>query len=161
MKKVEYTNIMSYIFDADRRGSKYSMDGGETYKNHGEFCESIVKFHRGLEYLVNPTTKWNEGSDIESLNASVKSSNATLASIYGNTPQQILDVYFNDVHSTLWIFVVDIDNEITEYHMNKEEFKEFMDFWGEFATASGSHLKKMRIKKVSGKMIKWLEERVA
>ena len=33
MKKYEYTNTMNYIFDANRRGSKYSMDNGETFKN--------------------------------------------------------------------------------------------------------------------------------
>lgn len=162
MTRYEYTNTMPYIFDSERKGSKYSMTNGETWKNHGEWCESIAKFHRGLDYIVNPTTAWNEGSDIESLNASVKSSNATLATIFGNTPQQIMNKYFAEVPSTLWIFVVDIDEDtIVEYHMNKEEFKEFLNEWYEFATASGSHLKKIRIKKVSGKMIRWLEERVA
>ena len=161
MKKYEYTNTMNYIFDANRRGSKYSMDNGETFKNHGEFLESVAKFHRGLEYLVNPATSYDTGSDIEEMNASVKSSNASLACIYGNTKEQIIEEYFKNVHSTLWIYMIDIDEQIIEYHMNAKEFKEFLNEWATTAIESGSHLTKVRIKKTSGKMVKWLEERIA
>lgn len=161
MFKEEYINEMPYIFDNERKGSKYSMDGGETWKNHGEWCESVAKFHRGLEYLVNPRTKWDEGSDIEEIKASVKSSKSTLACIYGNTEEEIKNIYFETVHSTLWIFVVNIDEMITEYHMNAKEFREFLEVWGRTGIESGSHKTKMRITPVSGKMIKWLEEKVA
>ena len=161
MKKYEYTNTMEYIFDNSRRGSKYSMDNGDSFKNHGEFLESVAKFHRGLEYLVNPATSYDTGSDIEEINASVKSSNASLACIYGNSKEQIIEEYFKNVHSTLWIFMINIDEQIIEYHMNAEEFKIFLEEWANTAVESGSHLTKVRIKKVSGKMVKWLEERVA
>lgn len=161
MKKYEYTNTMEYIFDNSRRGSKYSMDNGNSFKNHGEFLESVAKFHRGLEYLVNPATSYDTGSDIEEMNASVKSSNASLACIYGNTKEQIIEEYFRNVHSTLWIYMIDIDEQIIEYHMNAKEFKEFLNEWATTATESGSHLTKVRIKKTSSKMVKWLEERIA
>lgn len=161
MKKYEYTNTMNYIFDNERKGSKYSMDNRNSWKNHGEFLESVAKFHRGLEYLVNPATSYDTGSDIEEINASVKSSNASLACIYGNTKEQIIEEYFKNVHSTLWIFMVDVDEQIIEYHMNAEEFKEFLEEWATTAVESGSHLTKVRIKKTSGKMVKWLEEKIA
>ena len=160
MKRIEYTNTMSYIYDSERRGSKYSIDGGNTFKNHGEYLESVAKFHRGLEYLVNPATSYDTGSDIEEMNASVKSSNASLACIYGNTKEQIIEEYFENVHSTLWIFMVDVDEQIIEYHMNAEEFRKFLEEWATTAVESGTHLTKVRIKKVSGKMLHWLEERV-
>ena len=160
MKRIEYTNTMSHIYNSERRGSKYSMDGGDTWKNHGEYLESVAKFHRGLEYLVNPATSYDTGSDIEEMNASVKSSNASLACIYGNTKEQIIEEYFKNVHSTLWIFMVDVDEQIIEYHMNAEEFRKFLEEWATTAVESGSHLTKVRIKKVSGKMLHWLEERV-
>lgn len=160
MKRIEYTNTMSHIYNSERRGSKYSMDGGDTWKNHGEYLESVAKFHRGLEYLVNPATSYDTGSDIEEMNASVKSSNASLACIYGNTKEQIIEEYFKNVHSTLWIFMVDVDEQIIEYHMNAEEFREFLEEWATTAVESGTHLTKVRIKKVSGKMLHWLEERV-
>ena len=158
MKKYEYTNTMPYIYDSERAGAKYSMDGGESFKNHGEFLESAAKFHRGLEHLVNPATSYDTGSDIESMSASVKSSNASLACLYGNSFEQIVNEYFKNVHSTLWIFMIDIDEQIIEYHMNAAEFKKFLEAWAGTAVESGSHLTKVRIKKVSGKMVRWLEE---
>jgi len=159
MTAITYQNTMPYTYDPDHRGAHYLI--GEAYKNHGEFCESVAKFHRGLEYLVNPTTSYMDGSDIESLNASVKSSNATLADVFGNSKEQIVNTYFANVHSTLFIYMVDIDEQITEYHMNANEFREFIDNWAGLAVDSGTHLTKVRFKKTSGKMIKWLEERVA
>ena len=162
MKKYEYANTMPYIFESERKGSKYSLDGGNTWKNHGEWCESITKFHRGLDHLVNPATSYDTGSDIEEIDASVKSSNASLACLYGNSKEQIIEEYFKNVHSTLWIFVVDFGEEqIAEYHMNAEEFREFLNEWATTAVESGSHLTKVRIRKVSGKMVKWLEEKIA
>lgn len=161
MNKYEYTNTMPYIYNAERAGAKYTMDGGKTWKNHGEFLESVAKFHRGLEYLVNPATSYDCGSDIEEMNASVKSSGASLASVYGNSFAQIADTYFANVHSNLWIYMVNTDEEIIEYHMNASEFRKFIEKWGVLAKESGSHLTKIRMKKTSGKMIAWLEEKCA
>ena len=139
MKKFTYTNYMPFSYDPSRKGAKYLI--GDKYKNHGEFLESIAKFHRGLDYLVNPTTSWDTGSDIESIHASVKSSKSSLARLYG------------------WIFMVDIGDEITEYHMDATEFSEFLDAFGATGIESGSHLMKIRIQAVSKKMLVWLEER--
>lgn len=157
MKKLTYTNTMAYTYDPNHSGAHYKI--GNAYKNHGEFCESIAKFHRGLEYLVNPATSYDKGSDIEELNASVKSSNASLADIFGNDFDTIANIYFENVHSELWIFIVDIGDEINEYHMNKEEFRLFLYTWATLKVDSGkAKLMKIRFKAVSGKMIKWLEE---
>ena len=156
MFKVTYINNMPYSYEPERRGSKYLI--GDKYKNHGEFLESVAKFHRGLDYLVNPTTSWNTGSDIESLNASVKSAKSSLARVHGNSFESIKNAYFANVASTTWIFMVDIGEEITEYHMNKEEFSKFLDEFGRTGIESGSHLMKIRITDVSKKMIIWLED---
>lgn len=158
MKKITYTNTMPYTYDPNHSGAHYMI--GDAYKNNGELLESIAKFHRGYDYLVNPATSYDEGSDIEELNASVKSSGASLASVYGPDFDSIIKTYFANVHSTLWIYMVKIDEEITEYHMNAEEFKEFLYNWAGLAKESGSQLQKIRIKKTSGIMVKWLENRV-
>lgn len=160
MRKYEYTNTMPYLFDETRKGAKYSLDNGKTWKNHGEWCESVAKFHRGLNYLVNPATSYDTGSDIEEINASIKSSNASLACLYGNNKNQIINEYFANVHSTLWIFILNADEQIIEYHMNAIEFKTFLEEWSNITTESDSQLMKIRIKKTSGKMIKWFEERI-
>ena len=149
---------MPYEYDPNHSGAHYLIGG--KYKNNGEFAESVAKYHRGLDYLVNPATSYDNGSDIESLNASVKSSGASLARVYGNTKDEILNTYFANVHSTLWIYVSKVDDEITEYHMNAEEFKAFLEAWGEIAKESGTHLQKVRLKKESKKMMAWLEARV-
>lgn len=158
MKNITYTNTMPYTYDPNHSGAHFLI--GNAYKNNGEFAESIAKFHRGLEYLVNPATSYDTGSDIEELNASVKSSGASLARVYGNTMEQILDTYFANVHSTLWIYISVIDDEVNEYHMNATEFREFLETWGTLAKESGTRLTKVRLKKESAKMVKWLETRV-
>lgn len=162
MKKIEYRIEIPFTYDASHKGAPYSLDGGLTHKNNGEFCESNAKYHRGLDYKVNPATTFDKGSDIESLNASVKSSGASLACVYGMDKETILDEYFTRVHSTLWIYMVNIENEtMIEYHMNAKEFRTFLNEWSGLAVESGKEKRyKVRIKKTSGKMIKWLEERV-
>ena len=159
MNKYTYINTMPYEYDPNHSGAHYRINGSNKYKNFGEYTESIAKWHRGLYTEVNPNTSYDTGSDIEELNASVKSSGASLARIYG-TYEDITKTYFANVHSSLWIYVTVVDEEVTEYHMNKNEFKAFLDEWHEMAKESGSHLQKVRIKKTSNKMIKWLDERV-
>ena len=160
MKTVSYEIEMAYNYDPARKGAKYTMDNGRTYKNTGEWIESIIKYHRGYDYLVNPATSYDKGSDIEQMNASVKSSGASLASVYGDTVEEILNEYFEKVHSSLWIFGVVTDSTMTEYHMNAIEFREFCNEWGVLAKESGSEKIKIRFKKVSTKMLRWFEERV-
>lgn len=162
MFKIEYKITIPFTYDASHKGAPYSLDGGNTFKNGGEFSESCAKHHRGLDYMVNPSTTFDNGSDIEELNASVKSSGASLASLYGTDKEEILNEYFARVHSTLWIFIVNLDNEtMVEYHMNANEFRAFLNEWAGLAVESGKVRRyKVRLKKTSGKMIKWLEERV-
>lgn len=162
MFKIEYKIEIPFTYDASHRGAPYSLDGGKTHKNGGEFAESCIKHHRGLDYMVNPSTTFDTGSDIEELNASVKSSGASLASLYGTSKEEILNEYFARVHSTLWIYGVNLDNEtMVEYHMNADEFRAFLNEWAGLAVESGKVRRyKVRLKKTSGKMIKWLEERV-
>ena len=62
MTSITYTNNMPYSYDPTHRGAHYMI--GNAYKNNGEFLESVAKFHRGLEYLVNPATSYDNGSDI-------------------------------------------------------------------------------------------------
>ena len=157
MKKFTYTNNMPYTYDPTHARAHYNING--KYANRGEFCESVAKFHRGLEYVSNPATSYDEGSDIESLNASVKSSGASLACVYGDF-DSILRTYFANVHSTLWIYITIIDENVIEYHMNKEEFKNFVIEFGTLAKESGSDLTKIRFKKESQKMLKWFEDQI-
>ena len=161
MIKQTYLNPLNYTYNKAHSGSHYLINGEESYCNYGQLCESIAKAYRGLYTGNNPTTPYWEGSDIEEISASVKSSNATLADVFGNSFESIVNTYFANVHSKLFIYMVDMGEQITEYHMNAKEFREFVESWAGLAVDSGTHLTKVRFKKTSGKMIKWLEERVA
>lgn len=158
MFKFEYVNEMSYMYDAAHKGAPYTMDGGKSWKNAGEWKESICKAHRGLDYMVNPATSWCDGSDIESEHASVKSSGASLACLYGFDFQNILDTYFQNVASTIWYWVEVHDETVIEYHMDSTEFRAFLEAWAKLEKVAGGQYK-VRMKKTSGKMLDWLDER--
>lgn len=157
MIKVQYTVTIPYFFNPDHKGAHYSFDNGKTYKNNGEFMESAAKYQRNLEYLVNPATAYDKGSDIESLNASVKTPAASLACIYGNDKNDILEKYFKNVHSTLWIFMFMKNETVYEYHMNKAEFKDFLQKFGKLDMDSKTKKNKIRIKNLTKSMVSYLE----
>ena len=158
MLKYEYEINLPYEFHPERNGAKYKI--GEKFKNAGEFLESVAKCHRGLDYLVNPTTEWDKGSDIESESASVKSGKASLCRLHGESFEEIFEGYFASVASTKWIYMVQVDAIAIEYHMNKDEFKEFVKQFGRLGVESGKHEKKIKFLATSGKTVAWLEARV-
>lgn len=159
MTKNSYEKPINYSYDAGLKGAKYSIDGIKKC-NLGNLLESMAKAHRGLDYFINPTTKWNEGSDIESEKASVKSGKASLACIYGEDMATILDTFFNGVASEKFIYMVMIDDQITEYIMDKTEFREFVEKFGRLVKESGSTKMKIQLLQTSQKTIQYLEERV-
>ena len=89
---------------------------------------------------------------------SVKSNKATLTSVkLGSDYNEVKENYFKRVHSTSWAWVVTYEDADSEaYIMNREEFEEFMDNWSGFDKSR----QVVRFKATSGKMVKWLEERV-
>ena len=162
MKKTSYIITMPYTYEPERKGSKYRI--GDKYKNHGEFVESVLKYHRGLDYLVNPTTSFDKGSDIESEHMSVKSDLASLASVYGATKEEILTEFFTKCVSEYFTWATDKDNEMTEYTMTKSEFYEFCIEFGKLGVESSDKKKnnyKVRFNRTSKVMIEWFETRLA
>lgn len=159
MKKTTYEITLNYEYQADRKGAKYLIDGIK-WANCGELIESIMKHHRNLPYLKNPTTKWNEGSDIESEQASVKSGKASVATIYGDSIEAILEIYMANVASQKFIYGIIIDNEMNEYEMDLCEFVDFVRVFGRLVKEAGHDRTKIQLLQTSGKTIKYLEERV-
>lgn len=157
MKKFTYTINFNYEFHAERKGAKYTVEG--LHKNGGQFLEYAVKKHWGYSEDC-PATAYNEGSDIPEINASVKSSKFSLACIYNDDFDSILDEYFSKVSSTLWIYVVKIDEQIAEYRMSESEFKAFVKKFGRLTRESKSDKKKIQGMATSSKMIEWFEARV-
>lgn len=165
MKKITYVNQMPYHFDASHPGSHYQLESGK-YRNHGEMCEHIAKFYRGLFTETNPSTSYNTGSDIEEERASVKSSESSLANfrLEGSyTVNDFIKTFFANVHSTkfIWIEWNEETEIVTEYQMDKREFGAFVQKFGYRAVASDTHTIKVRFHRSSRKMLTWFEERVA
>lgn len=158
MKKVNYKNNTPYIYDPiGHRGAPYSVNGGETWINHGELCEIICKAALGFPAIKDACGAYDTTDDIVELNASVKSSNCTLTSkVLGYDYDSVKAHYFATCHSNLWIYVVEHDDEVVLYYMNRDEFADFMD---NFASYKADR-KVIRFNKDSIKMMTWLEQRV-
>lgn len=156
MKKMIYHNLKKYTFDINHKGAHFTFNG-KKFMNSGEFCEVELKYCFGLKAIKDFNTPFNEGSDIEKFEMSVKSSKATLTSmVLGNSFENVLKKYFEETASKTWAWVTIIEDTLTVYIMNKNEFKNFTENWSTFDT----HRNVIRYKATSGKMIKWFEERI-
>ena len=155
MNKTTYEINIKYIFDNNRKGAKYSLDGVHFF-NSGELAEILYKAVKGYELVKDANTAYDKGSDLEATNTSIKSGKATLTSkVLGTNKEEVLNTYFKTVHSDNWDWVVIIDDTVTIYNMNAKEFREFTEEWAAYDESR----KVVRFKATSGKMIKWLEER--
>ena len=155
MKKEIYVGLKKYTYDAEHKGAHYTFDGIK-YMNTGEWCEAQYKHVLGFEGVKDSNTAFDAGSDIEQLHRSVKSSKATLTTeVLGRDMDTSLACYFERVASTSWAWVVIVDDTLTAYIMDANEFREFTELW-----ASYNNEGRIRYKVTSGKMIKWFEERV-
>lgn len=155
MKKQVYSVSVPYTFDPSHKGAPYTFDG-EHHMNGGEFTESMVKVHMGFECGKDANTPYDRGSDIPEIRASVKSSRATLVNKkLGADMAEILDTYFQNVHSDKWIWGVVIEEQVITYMMTASEFRAFTETF-----AGVNERGVVRFKTTSGKMLRWLEERV-
>lgn len=161
MKKSVYFVRTAVHFNPDHKGAPYTVDGVH-YFNDGNRHEAAVSEWAGYGFgYDNDHVPFDKGSDIEELNASVKSSGASLACLYGNDKASVIAEYFARVHSTMWIYSIEVDGEFWFYQMNADEFKEFLEEFSGLTRESGKEIRyKVRLKKTSGKMVKWLEERL-
>ena len=155
MKKTTYEINIAYTFNPAHKGANYTFDG-EHWTNGGEFAEIITKAVLGYKAEKDANTRYDKASDIEEINASVKSSRFTLVNFtLADTFEESITRYFETVHSNLWIYTVIVDDTAILYYMNKTEFEEFLNAFCFF-----NERKQIRCKATSGKMIKWFEERI-
>lgn len=152
MKKISTLTTIEYTFDPTRKGAKYTLDGTH-YMNGGEFAEVATKAALGYNAHKDANTAYNEGSDIPEINASVKSSKATLVNMkLADTFDESVEVYFQNTHSTCFIYTIIIDDMTNIYMMNAVEFKEFI-----YKFASLNERGFIRFKATSGKTVAFLE----
>lgn len=157
MKKTTSPITLAYIYDPAHKGANYSLNGGESWTNNGEFSEVICKAALGYAPVKDACGRYDVTDDIPEIGASVKSSKATLVNmVLGFDFQSVKAHYMATVHSTCWIWVSHSAEEVTMYEMDKEEFSEFMDMWSSF----DKDRKVIRFKAESQKMLRWLEDKV-
>jgi hypothetical protein len=157
MTKTIYSINFAYIFDGTRKGAKYSFDG-EHYKNAGEFKEFALKRILGYaDWNVKDSHRFDKDSDITDLCCSVKSAEASLFNIHlADNFEDSLELYFAKVHSTMWKYVMLVDDTLVVYTMDKNEFREFVSLFSRWDNYKG----KIKIKTDSKKLLFWLENNV-
>ena len=168
MIKNIYTNTMKYTYTGIAR-MQYRIEGAKANCNHGMLCESIVKFHRGLEHLSNPSTSGMKGYDISEEMIEVKSSAAGLGRDIGEkdfTASQQISFYFK--HSPknkrwMWVEFNEKTQIVTEYIMDKREFGAFLHVALRKKQHKQSNKKSInvRFKETNKEIITWLENRAS
>lgn len=154
MKKMIFELNLNYSYDKEHKGAHYLVNG--KYLNNGEFMETVTKSVLGYEAKKDANTAYDKGSDIPELNTSVKSSRFTLTNCkLANTFEESIEIYFQNVHSTTWMYTILTDNIVNIYTMNKEEFKTFLETF-----SSLNERGVIRGKATTAKMLTWLECRV-
>lgn len=157
MTKITYALNRPYAFNPEHKGAPYTMNDGESWMNHGDLCEAMLKSVLGYAAIKDACGAYDKTDDITELNASVKSGNCTLVNrVLGYDFDSVKNHYFATCHSSLWIFVSIKDETLSAYYMDKNEFESFMDNWASFDKSR----KVIRFKKESLIMLNWLEERV-
>lgn len=152
-----HINILT-TYDPTRAGAHWSINGGQSWLNNGQFTEAVYKACMGLSAVHDANGRFDLGDDVPETGESVKSPNCTLTSVnLGESYEEIKTNYFQRVHSTAWAWVVIDGNKLTAYRMNKAEFAEFMDKWH---SAIDKSRKTLRFKKDSEAMRKWLDRRL-
>lgn len=138
----------------------------KTAKNAGDAREWSVCNHFGQERTAHDAKAYDVASDCETADHgySVKASAFTLMSgnlCEGKTDfEDIWNLFASRVHSDRFIYVT---TAWVGYEMNLTEFCEFVHTFCfcERESAKNGGATKIRCRKESSKMIRWLEERVA
>lgn len=168
MFKNEYINTMPYTTDMSHPRSHYKIEGASGFCNMGNLCESIVKHHRGLPYLINPNTAGLDGYDIPEMKMEVKSGESGLGRAIGNSDfTQSEQIHYYFAHKSadsmwMWVYFNPKTQQVIEYHMNKSEFGRFLHV----ALRSKQHKQSngkglnVRFKKTTKKLLTWLDAQV-
>lgn len=159
MKKITFTKNLSYIFNAERKGAKYSINGGQTWMNHGDFCECLAKSVLGYEPKKDANTRNDKGHDIPELNASVKSWNCGLSDrkdLGADRKNYFNNFFATELPNTQYIWVYEYGEFVDLWFMTSDEFKTFVQecgMWDEYC-------KKIRFKLCDNKINKYLENKL-
>ena len=135
-------------------------------KNAGDAREWALCNHYGVERVKHDSLPYDKASDLsaEGMNISIKASGFSLMAgtlCEGrDTFDGIWDLFAERVHSDTFAYVT---SDWTCYMMNLGEFDRFVHEFGSLERESSKNggATKIRCRKESKKMLKWLESEVA
>lgn len=153
--------LIKYSYDPSHRGACYNVNG--KFMNNGEFMEIAVKSVYGMKAEKDADSRFDVTSDMPAYDASIKSSKATLTTVaLGNTYDEIVDNYFRQTASKLFIYAYAIDDTLYSVEMNATEFADFLKNFSYIQTASSKSgsAKVVRLRATTNKMIAWFESHI-
>lgn len=133
------------------------------YSNWGMHCEQALAYTLTGELRSHDHVPFFADSDIPEFEMSVKSNSFTLASAkvnFGSTFEEKWQDFKARVHSTQFAYVTE---DFIAYIMSLDEFERFVHqfcYLDRESTKNGGGLK-IKCRKESTKMLKWLTEQVA
>lgn len=155
MTKTVFNTTITYEYNEAHSGAHYTLDGGRTFMNGGEFNEVNLKHCLGYAGHKDANTRYDEGSDIPEIACSVKSSKATLVNmVLGETLEETLTAYFANTASKLFCWTFVENGNTIAYFMNANEFRVFTETFANY----DKERKVVRFKAQSGRMLKWFAE---
>ena len=150
MVRNSYPITIAYKYDPAHKGAHYLCNG--KYANAGEFVEIALKACKGYRACKDASTRFDLGSDIEETHTSVKTLGFSLCESIAETFEETVQAYFERTASTNVSYAVAINENLVEYNMNMDEFKELLEKFGAWDGAN----KKIRVKR---NPLAWLEMR--
>ena len=152
-----FRNSFNPIYDKiNHSRAPYSIDGGKSWKNCGQYIELEVRYNITGEIVKPDHIPFDEGNDLEILKASIKSNRATLTTKkIGTCKAEIIENYFKMTKAELHIWAILEEDSITTYYLNDEEFRFLLENFS--SLNKGDCTLKLRETKT---MIKWLEDSI-
>ena len=153
MLKMTKEITLSYVYEGDRKGAKYTLDGVH-FMNHGEFVECVVKDCLGYDPHKDANTRFDKGEDIPELNASVKSWNCGLTDmkLADNKEEFLRKFWAMSNPTTTYIWAYDYGEMVDIWFMDYKEFQAFTETFGSW----DSYCQKIRFKTCNNKINEWL-----
>lgn len=155
MKKTSHVNTLNHLYNANRKGAKYSLNNGETWCNHGEYAECLAKKVLGYDTEKDANTRFDKAHDINEINASIKSWKCSLTDmpLADNFDEYVEKFFAISDDNTTYIMVNDYADMVDLYYMNAAEFRMFVEKFGSWEKSRN----KVRLEKAMSKMVIWME----
>lgn len=146
-------NLAKFINDGTPR-APYTFDGGKTHKNAGQAKEILAKSVRGLALNVQSGKDFTKEADLQELNVSVKSAEATIPHVKGTSyvsVNEYADSFTANDCANSYIYAMLTNTHYIEYTLSKALMNKFIK---RFGTLKGDVV---RLPKDSKLVTAWLE----